>query len=41
LVSGTVGEEVFRNVAEKPDGYLGKPYQAKQLFDAVAAMLAD
>ena len=40
LVSGTVGEEVFRNVAEKPDGYLGKPYQAKQLFDAVEALLA-
>jgi CheY-like chemotaxis protein len=41
LVSGTVGEEVFHNVAEKPDGYLAKPYQAKQLIDAVEAMLAD
>ena len=41
LVSGTVGEEVFRAVAEKPDRYLGKPYQAKQLIDAVEAMLAD
>jgi CheY-like chemotaxis protein len=41
LVSGTVGEEVFRNVAEKPNGYLVKPYQAKQLIDAVEAMLAD
>jgi CheY-like chemotaxis protein len=41
LVSGTVSEEVFHDVAEKPDRYLAKPYKAQQLIDAVEAMLAD
>jgi CheY-like chemotaxis protein len=41
LVSGTVGEEIFHNAQVKPDGFLGKPYQAKQLIDAVEALLAD
>ena len=41
LVSGTVGEEIFQNSVQKPDRYLAKPYQAKQLIDAVVAVLAD
>ena len=41
LVSGTVGEDIFRNAPVKPDRFLAKPYQAKQLSDAVEALLAD
>lgn len=40
LVSGTVGPEVCRGAAAKPDGFLAKPYQARQLTEAVAAVLA-
>ena len=41
LVSGTVGEEVFCNAPVRPDRFLVKPYQAKQLIEAVEALLAD
>jgi CheY-like chemotaxis protein len=41
LVSGTVGADIFRNSPVKPDRFLAKPYQAKQLIDAVEATLAD
>jgi len=41
LVSGTVGEEVFKNSASKPDGFLPKPYYAKQLVDMVRVLLPD
>jgi len=41
LVSGTVGVEIFRDAPVKPDRFLAKPYQAKQLIDAVKALLAD
>jgi CheY-like chemotaxis protein len=41
LVSGTVGEDIFRDNQVKPDGFLAKPYQAKQLVDAVEAVLAN
>ena len=40
LVSGTVAQEAFHNAPVKPDGFLVKPYQAKQLSDAVKALLA-
>ena len=40
LVSGTVDEGVFADVAEKPDKFLAKPYQAKQLVDLVKSALA-
>jgi CheY-like chemotaxis protein len=40
LVSGTVGPEVFRHEPIQPDRFLAKPYQSKQLVDAVAATLA-
>jgi CheY-like chemotaxis protein len=40
LVSGTVGPEVYHGAPAQPNGFLGKPYQAKQLIEAVAAALA-
>lgn len=40
LVSGTVGEEIFREAPAKPDRFLAKPYQATQLTDAVKELLA-
>ena len=41
LVSGTVEEDIYHNAAMKPDRFLAKPYQAKQLIDAVETLLAD
>jgi CheY-like chemotaxis protein len=40
LVSGTVGEEVFKDAPERPDRFLAKPYQASQLNEAVKTLLA-
>jgi CheY-like chemotaxis protein len=40
LLSGTVGSEVLHNAPIKPDSFLAKPYQAKQLSDMVTSMLA-
>jgi CheY-like chemotaxis protein len=40
LLSGTVGPEVLRNAPVQPDRFLGKPYQSKQLIEAVEAVLA-
>ena len=39
LISGTVGEEIFRNAPAKPDLFLAKPYQAHQLTEIVATLL--
>ena len=41
LVSGTVDERVFRDSATKPDHFLAKPYQARQLIELVQALVAD
>ena len=41
LVSGTVGAEIFRDAPVKPDRFLAKPYQSKQLSEAVEALLTD
>jgi CheY-like chemotaxis protein len=41
LVSGTVDENVFHNSSAKPDRFLAKPYQAKQLLDLVRQLLKD
>jgi len=41
LLSGTVDEHVYSNVPAKPDRFLGKPYQAKQLIEVVKALLPD
>ena len=40
MVSGTVDESIYRNAAAKPDRFLAKPYQARQLADLVRAVLA-
>jgi CheY-like chemotaxis protein len=40
LISGTVGEDIYRNSTEKPDQFLAKPYHSKQLVDAVEALLS-
>jgi CheY-like chemotaxis protein len=39
LISGTVGEDIFRNSPEKPNHFIAKPYHAKQLVDAVESIL--
>jgi CheY-like chemotaxis protein len=41
LVSGTVDASVYRNSTAKPDRFLAKPYQARQLTDLVNAVLAE
>jgi CheY-like chemotaxis protein len=38
MLSGTVGPEIFYSAPFKPDRFLAKPYQAKQLIDLVAAL---
>ena len=40
LISGTVGQDIYRNSPVKPDRFLAKPYQSKQLIEAVEATLA-
>jgi hypothetical protein len=40
LVSGTVGEDVFKNAPQRPNRFLAKPYQASQLTNAVKDILA-
>ena len=40
LVSGTVEPDAHRGAPTKPDRFLAKPYQTKQLIDEVASMLA-
>lgn len=39
LVSGTVGQEVFEDSPVKPDRFLAKPYQAKQLREVVSELV--
>ncbi len=39
LISGTVGPEVFRHAPRKPDRFLAKPYQARQLAELVHSLL--
>ena len=41
LVSGTVALDLIQNEPVQPDGFLTKPYQAKQLVEAVRATLAE
>jgi CheY-like chemotaxis protein len=40
LVSGTVGTEILSHARVKPDGFLSKPYQVKDLLEAVKSVLA-
>jgi two-component system, cell cycle sensor histidine kinase and response regulator CckA len=39
LISGTVDETIYHNSPDKPDRFLAKPYQAKELIDSVYALL--
>jgi DNA-binding NtrC family response regulator len=39
LVSGTVSEDIYRDSAIKPDGFLAKPYHANQLSDLVESLI--
>lgn len=39
LVSGTVDEHIYRDSPMKPDRFLAKPYQAKQLVEVVESLL--
>lgn len=39
MVSGTVDETIFRNSPERPDFFLAKPYQSKQLTEMVRSLL--
>ena len=39
LVSGTVDESIYRNAKEKPNHFLAKPYQSRQLADMVRQMV--
>ena len=41
MVSGTVDEQIYNHLAVKPDRFLAKPYQAKQLIEAVKVLLPD
>jgi CheY-like chemotaxis protein len=40
LVSGTVDENIYSNSRIKPDRFLAKPYQSKQLIHLVQTLLA-
>ncbi len=41
LVSGTIGPEILPDEPVQPDRFLAKPYHAKQLVEAVRAVLAE
>jgi CheY-like chemotaxis protein len=41
MVSGTVDEQVYDNLTVKPDRFLAKPYQARQLAEAVKVLLPE
>jgi CheY-like chemotaxis protein len=41
LVSGTVDERVYREAAAKPNRFLAKPYQPKQLLETVQSLIPD
>jgi len=40
MVSGTVDETIFAGAPEKPDRFLAKPYQSRQLTELVREVLA-
>ena len=41
LISGTVGEDIYNDSSHKPDRFLAKPYEIKELTDLVRAVLAE
>jgi len=40
LVSGTVDENIYRHATEKPDRFIGKPYETEKLLEAIRELLA-
>jgi two-component system cell cycle sensor histidine kinase/response regulator CckA len=40
LISGTVGEEVYHQAPIRPDRFLAKPYEIRELTDLVREVLA-
>ena len=40
LISGTVGEDIYRDSTCKPDAYVAKPYHARQLIEMVELTVA-
>jgi CheY-like chemotaxis protein len=38
LISGTVGREIMDKAGVRPDGFLAKPYHARQLIEVVKTM---
>jgi CheY-like chemotaxis protein len=40
LLSGTVDEHIYHDTPVKPNRFLAKPYQARQLLDTVTAILS-
>ena len=41
LISGTVGEDIYNDSTHKPDRFLAKPYEIKELTELVRAVLAE
>lgn len=41
LISGTVGPEILQQARIKPDRFLPKPYQGRQLIELVKTMLGE
>ena len=41
LISGTVDGSIFANAAVKPDRFVAKPYQIRQLAELVTELLKD
>jgi CheY-like chemotaxis protein len=39
LISGTVDETIYHDSPDKPDRFLAKPYQARDLLETVQALL--
>src|SRR5262249_19329042 len=40
MVSGTVGEEVFHDSPIKPNHFLTKPYEIRQITEVISSLLA-
>lgn len=39
LISGTVDENIYRHSSEKPDRFIGKPYETKKLVELIREVL--
>jgi CheY-like chemotaxis protein len=41
LISGTVGEDIYNDSSYKPDRFLAKPYEIRELTELVRTVLAE